>query len=419
MTDKKRVLILGSVEDFSSLTIKLNDLGAYTIVVDAAENGDAKKYADKAYNVDLNDEEKINSICKIEQVDQIITSFSDNLFELMVKYSHQNGLPTYCSYEKVGYLRDKIKMKKMFSELHIPYSLAQRITRNDLIESGISIQYPFVLKPLDGWGSRGMYIINNYRELLAHFEESASYSVGEPSAIIEEINDGHEINVQSWVRNGEIHFINFGDRETSGKTRNKLQYLSRQKYPSVYYREIAAIVKRYLLDIANYVGILEGPLSIQLFYKNGVISVGEVAGRFFGMEQKLSVISNDIDRNELLANLVFNPDMNDAILRRFNEYNGRYAFGLFIKGKPGIVRDCGNYLDFITEECVKDVTLYARERTSTTTMPWLIKILGCCDSQEDADKYTEKVYQNLFIPGINGENLVTDNSIINYFQGGE
>lgn len=417
MIENNRILVLGSVEDFTALTKKLVERGAYTVVVDAAENGDAKRYATRSYNVDLNDSDKINDIIKCENIGKIITSFSDNLFELMVKYSHENKLPSYCPYETVMFLRDKIKMKQMFSELNIPHSKAQLINISSLKKNDIKLKYPFVLKPLDGWGSRGMFIINDFSELESHINESATYSITNPSVMIEEINDGHEINVQSWVRKGEIHYVNFGDRETSGRTRNKLQYLTRQKYPSFYYQRLKDIVKEYLTKVAAYVGITEGPLSIQLFYKDGEISVGEVAGRFFGMEQNLSILSNEIDRNELLVNMLFNPDANDEILKSFQAYNGRYSFGLFIKGKEGIVKNCGNYEEFIHDELVKDVTLYARKNTSTKKMPWLIKIFGYCNSQDEADNYAKRVYQNLYIPGINDENLVTENNLIYYSKG--
>lgn len=415
MTDYMcRLLILGSVEDFTTLTKKAVERGAYVVVADAATDGEAKKYAHKAYNVNLTDADGINDICKVERIDRIITSFSDNLFELMVKYSHENGLSTYCPWEKVRFLRDKIAMKKMFESLGIPHSKAQCLSSSKLDETMISIDYPFVLKPLDGWGSKGMHIINKYDDLVENFEGAAQFSLQNGIAIIEELSKGHEINVQSWILDGEAFFVNFGDRETSGRTEKTLPYLTRQKYPSVYYNALKDTVKEYLERIASYVGIVEGPLSMQLFYDNGKICVGEVAGRFFGMEQQLSIISNGIDRNDLLLNMVFNTDENRKILNRFESFNGRFAFGLFIKGRAGIVKDTGNYADFTNEPFIKDVTLYAKPNMSTSFMPWLIKIFGCCESQEEADKYAKNVYKNLFIPSIDGTNLVTENHLIHY-----
>ncbi len=415
MTNQRlSLLILGSVEDFTTLTKLAVDRGAYTVVADAAVDGEAKKYAHKAYNVNLNDSDSIRQICETEKIDRIITSYSDNLFELMVKYSFENHLPCYCPYSTVRYLRDKILMKEMFYELGIPFSKAQKIKVDQLSKESITLQYPFVLKPLDGWGSRGMFIVNCYNDIENYITTSASFSVASNYVMLEEISEGHEINVQSWIQDGKVYFVNFGDRETSGRDTRNLPYLTRQKYPSVYYDTVGETVRSYLSRIANYVGIKEGPLSMQLFYNNGSIIVGEVAGRFFGMEQGLSIISNNIDRNELLINMIFNPEENLNILKQFKSDNGRYSFGLFIKGKKGIVKDFGNYKEIIDNDCVIDVTTYVKENTTTDIMPWLIKIMGCCESQESADKYADYVYKNLYIPDLKGTNLVTENHLIKY-----
>lgn len=89
----KRLLILGSVEDFTVLTKEAVKRGIYTVVVDSSPNGEAKQYANKSYDVSIDDEDGINSIIKYEKIDHILTSYSDNLFEYMVKYSDKNNLP--------------------------------------------------------------------------------------------------------------------------------------------------------------------------------------------------------------------------------------------------------------------------------------------------------------------------------------
>ena len=86
-----RLLILGSSEEFTKMTKFAVDRGIYTVVVDGSHDGEAKKYADKAYDVDISNIDGINQIIRYEKIDHILTSFSDNLFEYMIRYSSQNS----------------------------------------------------------------------------------------------------------------------------------------------------------------------------------------------------------------------------------------------------------------------------------------------------------------------------------------
>jgi len=132
-----------------------------------------------------------------------------------------------------------------------------------------------------------------------------SFSTSRNHAMLEEINMGYEINVMSWIKDGKAYFMEFGDRETSGATARTLPYLTREIFPSYYYHELKDTVVQYLEKIAAYIGIQEGPLSMQFFYNNHEITIGEVAGRFFGLGQGIVPVINGIDLNDLLINMIY------------------------------------------------------------------------------------------------------------------
>ena len=202
----KRLLILGSVEDFTGLTKYAVERGIYTVVADAYP-GEAKEYATKSYTVNLNDTELIDMICKEEKIDHVLSSFSDNLFEMMVYASERNHLPCFCPASKVRYLRDKILMKKMLHELNIPTADGEIIDVAEIEKKTIALPFPCVIKPLDGWGSKGMRIVYNENELGEFIAQSSSFSTAGSKAMVEAINLGHEINVMSWIRNGKVYLM--------------------------------------------------------------------------------------------------------------------------------------------------------------------------------------------------------------------
>lgn len=409
---EKRLLILGSVEDFTGLTKYAVERGIYTVVADAYA-GEAKKYATKSYDVNLNDDDLLDQICRVEKIDHVISSFSDNLFEKMVLVSKRNGLPCFCSADKVRYLRDKVLMKEMLHILDIKTARGEVIDCNNIEASMKDFRFPCVIKPLDGWGSKGMKIVYSLAEAKNFALSSARFSTSGHNAMVEELNEGHEINVMSWIKNGQVHLMEFGDRETSGRTKDSLPYLSREVFPTFFYKETKERVIEYLRRIAEFIGIKEGPLSMQFFYNNGEITIGEVAGRFFGLGQGVVPVINDIDLNQLLINSIYFPEENDKILENENKDLDHVSIAIYLKAKKGIVRDIGNAHSFMNEN-VDEFRLFATPGQATTFIPWVLRVYAHFNTREEANVYTRNLYENLFVPGIDGENLVAPNALVKY-----
>lgn len=414
---ERRLMILGSKEDFSNLTQVAVSKGIYTVVVDG-NNGEAKKYASKSYTVDVNDDELIDLICKEERIDHVLSSFSDYLFEQMVYISNRNNLPCFCSKEKIKYLRDKMYMKEMFRLLDIPTNQAQVIDYNKVSLDYIMIPFPFIVKPSNGWGSKGVWIANNFNELkniLSNDMKSASSD----SFMIESLNKGYEINIMSWIRDNEVFILEFGDRETSGANKHTIPYLSREIFPSFFYDELKNTIVEYLKKIAKFIGIKEGPLSMQLFYDENEIKVGEVAGRFFGLGQGIVPVINGIDLNELLINMIYFPENNTEILKNVRNNFNHYSVALYLKAKKGIVRDLGNVSKFNKGSHINEFKVFAEIGKSTSTIPWIARIYAHFNSKVEADMFTQKIYDELYIPNLDGENLVATNEIVEYRLKGE
>ena len=90
---KHKVLILGTLGEFTELVRKAKARGYETIVCDGYPNGVAREYADKDYTIPVTDIDAIAQMCREEGVDGIITSFSDLLLECMTKIADNAGLP--------------------------------------------------------------------------------------------------------------------------------------------------------------------------------------------------------------------------------------------------------------------------------------------------------------------------------------
>ena len=87
-----RLVILGSMDEFVELVRRAQARGIYTIVCDGYENGPAKALADKSYLIDIRDVKAVAQMCADEKADGIVTSFSDIMFEYLVKIARE-GYP--------------------------------------------------------------------------------------------------------------------------------------------------------------------------------------------------------------------------------------------------------------------------------------------------------------------------------------
>ena len=60
---EQRLMILGSMDEFIELVNKAKKRGIYTVVCDGYPDGPAKKYADKAYDIDIR---KVDEIVEVD-----------------------------------------------------------------------------------------------------------------------------------------------------------------------------------------------------------------------------------------------------------------------------------------------------------------------------------------------------------------
>ena len=154
---KHKVLILGTLGEFTELVKKAKEKGYETVVCDGYADGIARTYADKAYTIPVTDVDAIALMCREEGVDGIITSFSDLLLECMVKIADKAGLPCYLKPEQLSWYRDKSACRDVLDKLGLPapgfrkisVELLKQGSEEEIQQSIANLQYPLISKPLD------------------------------------------------------------------------------------------------------------------------------------------------------------------------------------------------------------------------------------------------------------------------------
>ena len=404
-----RLVIIGSKSENILLAREAKRRGYYTIVCDGFEDGPAKEYADKSYTIDVRDTDAIADMCKREEADGIIGSFSDLVFEEITMIAHKAGLKWYCTPERLPYYRYKNKQKELLSSLGI------RVPKSKVLEEGFceddlkDFTFPLVIKPVNGWGSKGIFVVASMEELLSRYNDVRRYSYS-PGILVEEYAKGHEHNVMAWIIDGVVIPIGVADRERTQVEAGRIPFLSRIVYPAHDYEKIYDECREVLQKFADANGQKSGVLSMQFFYNENGVEVCEIAGRFLAYEHELLTIFGGIGIIDLLLDYVYEEE---NIPKTFSDYHPYETFkqhstDLYFLAKDGErIKDLSAVEELMKDPHVAETQVFYQEGEVIDNNQRfnLVKYTITAGTREELDRVTEEFYGKMYVEGENGENI--------------
>lgn len=413
----KKLLILGSLDEFTSLVQMAQAEGIYTIVCDGYPDGPAKKAADAFYDIDVRQIDAIADICVKEKIEHIITSFSDLLFECMVKIADKAHLSCYLLPEQLPYYRDKAVMKALFEKLDIPTPRHVRLAKDFADESFSGMTFPVVTKPLDMYGSRGLFVLHNIAQVRSYFDcVCASSDIKE--ILVEEYNTGYEFNMMTWVLNGQVHVLSIADREKTATETRDVPYSSRNVYPSCLTERVHDEAKRILSCFITATGQTDGPLCMQFFWKpEEGIQVCEIAGRFFGYEHELLEYSSGLSIEQLLLDSLYNKKRLENALKNHSPFMNQHSAVLYFQAREGIIRDQWSASAIAERKHVQKLQLFYKEGEHVTPhgpQPYAARCYITAKNRLQLDHETEKIVKKMSIKDAAGKELLFRNILGKY-----
>lgn len=402
-----RLMILGSLDEFVELVLQAKKRGIYTIVCDGYPQGPAKQVADKAYNIDVRDVDCISQICIEEQVDGIISSFSDLLFEQVTKIAAKAGLRWYLKPERVPYYREKDKTKALLKELgvHVPKNCRISPTFKD--EELEGFQFPLVVKPVNGYGSKGIYVVHSIREIRDRFNDVVLRNSGNlEDILVEEYSCGREYNMMTWMVDGKVCPISLGDREKNPQIGSDLPLVTRVAYPAKAATKIIDEAVDVLQRFAAANNQTEGALSMQFFYNEGGVEVCEIAGRLFGYEHELVTHCSGLNIENLLLDYVYDIDSVRKTMQNHSVMYPRCGAGLYFVGNQNAkVADMSCCDRLGSEDCVFEYKSFYQVGDVIDNYgpkPYLARYYLGANTREQLDAVTRHFYHDMYVPAVGG-----------------
>lgn len=404
---RKSILFLGGFPQMVDIVKKAKEMGLYTIVVDMDPKSPAKKVSDKSYDISTNEIDRLVEICNENKVNGIFNGFEDFNIHIARKLCEKLSLPFYASEQQLKIVTDKDKFKKECIKHDI--EVVKQFTMDEAIKHK---EYPYIVKPADSYGSRGISICYSEEEL-RRAEKKAKESSKTSSIVIEQFIDsdcGTELFYT--IVNGSIHLTATADRYTYKIDDISVPLPIAEVFPTKYNGTKLNELDLKFRKLISNLGINNGLVLVQMLNRAGKFYPYEMAYRLTG-EQHYQLVEEQkqIDLGKMMIKLCLNeniseydteaidiesfikPSANLAILLRPGEISK--IKGLDILEKLDEVKS--SIVTYREDEKVEDRGDYSRI---------LLRVNLVAKNYENLSKVIELIQNSLSVISKQGEELI-------------
>ncbi len=209
-----RLVIIGANNFQLPLIQKAKELGFETHVFAWEAGAVGREYADVFYPVSIIEKEKIfSTVCDLDPAG--VLSIGSDLASITVNYLTEKLGLTGNSTESTRLSTNKFLMRERLHSLGVPCPGFVKFTGGDPLKATAKLNYPVIVKPTDRSGSRGVTKVEQQIGLEAAIGRALTESFSR-ECVIEEFITGREFSVEMISYNGQHHFLQVTEKETSG-----------------------------------------------------------------------------------------------------------------------------------------------------------------------------------------------------------
>ena len=206
----RKILVLGTGAAQADL-IKACKSRGWEVFACSYRTGDVgQESTDHFAEINIVDTKAIEKYAKDNGIDYIYSTGSDIAMPTAFAVSEDLGLHAFCQSHTAVVCNNKHLLRNTLGNNFKGNIRFQCISdKNDII----SIPYPFMIKPVDSQGQRGVFRVDDHESFLDRFDESMSFSKCK-RLIIEQFISGEEISVNTFSVNGRVVFSLISGRES-------------------------------------------------------------------------------------------------------------------------------------------------------------------------------------------------------------
>lgn len=335
----KKLLILGANPETIPLVQVANDMGVKTIVTSNRKEDPAKKYAWKACDVDGLDVPGLVALANEEQVDGVLVGVADMLVPTYCKVCDALNLPCYATQDIVNVFSYKDVFKatcEQYGVHGIPeFYLDEELKQEDIAK----IEFPVMVKPVDGYSGLGMTVCNSAEELKPAVEKALSISKTK-RFVVERYMQCEDMGMYYTFKDGYCSASCIYDRYTTDEQPGLSRVCLGGTYPSKHLDEYFSRMHNNVCRMFKNIGIKNGVLMLSGFYENGEFYVYDTGFRLQGEAPHLLMQAiHGFDQREMLIRFALTGSEGDVDLEKDDDIKlrGKYASTLWFLLKQGTI----------------------------------------------------------------------------------
>ncbi len=273
----RKVLILGVASVQMDAIIELKNMGCSVYACAMADDGPGSKYADHFEPLNFTDIKALIAYIEKEKFDCIYSVGSDLAMPILAGVSEKLNLPHFVTAEAASICNHKDEMRSFLGD-NFEWNIRYQVLRQANEQKQIA--FPFIMKPSDSQGQRGVKLIENEKQFKEEFEKTKAYSRS-GNVILEDYLEGKELSVNTYIVDSDVVFCVASDRVTWPQYDGGL--IHKHIVPArALSSEFESELRRLVTAVARKFNILNGPLYFQIKLKGGHPKIVEVTPRLDG-----------------------------------------------------------------------------------------------------------------------------------------
>ncbi len=206
--NKQRILVIPGSEAQVALINKIRSEGYETVCINPYSDSPGFRFSNFSVKADILDKDNTLQVAKEYLVSAVISDECDIAMPVVAYVGEQMGLYTISSCDAELYT-NKFMMREFCKEHGYNFPEYVKCTEiSEAIEFYASLESgKMIIKPLDSNSSRGVYIINDKRDIHLCFYEAIKHSQKEHAVICEKYIEGPEFSVDGIIINGKHYSL--------------------------------------------------------------------------------------------------------------------------------------------------------------------------------------------------------------------
>lgn len=319
--------------------------------------------SDAFYQVDTQNIEGVVEVVKKEKVDGIFVGASEVNIAPATRVSELTGARFYTTQEQWDILADKATFKTYCRKYGVPVVPEHTLPENYTAEDVAKLPFPIMLKPTDSSGARGMNACFSAKDFDAYYEEALRWSKKKEVIIEELITDADEVFFQYTLQDGVCSLTSCFTKVFVQSENKELILPIFHMYPSKYIDEYYNSVHDGVCKMFRAMGVNNGVMTLQSFYKNGRFYVFEAGFRMGGAQNYiLTEYQWGINSLNCMINYALTGSMSDfPIIEKDNARFRHPCCNYYVGLKAGTVAKMGGVDEVRAMDGVLNVTVMCHE----------------------------------------------------------